>query len=141
MCTNKHDRYFAAQRIQLTPRAAPVRLVLPIQRWRPARVFALGVAVGAALAWGIGEARADAAAVCEADALAARHFAQARDEGVAEAQALARFDAAARQLGLPARMVAREHAAISEVWQLRHLSPSTLYAFVLHRCLYRHVLS
>lgn len=106
---NAQDRYFAAQRITLTPRTrtgAPWRRV---KRRSPLRAFVLGAALGAALVW-----LADAHAVPPLpndDPLAARLLPVC----VAEAR---------NNMADPT---------------LAHLPEPTRYFFLLHRCMFGRV--
>lgn len=146
---NPHDRYFTAQRVSLAPRTTGT----PLHRARrpaPLRTFALGVAVGAALSYA---AMSHAAPplmpiatpkTCEIEAMTARSLAEARDAGQSESTVHARLDKVAAthpELALTEGDIRREHASIAEVWSLRHLTPDSIFAFTLHRCLYGRVAS
>ena len=145
---NQHDQYFAAQRINLAPRATGVPLARGRRR-SPLRALALGIAIGAALAFAADHACAAppphyGAKTCQVEAVTARQIAEARDSGIAEALWHERLDAVAAshpELALTDGDIRREHAAVREIWALGHLAPDTVFAFVLHRCLFGRVAS
>ena len=86
---NPHDKYFAAQKINLTERTSA--LVAPRRKRSQSWRFVAGVAVGLALglAWAKTARAADESSVeCSVYALRALHAADARDRGLSEEKQL-----------------------------------------------------
>lgn len=80
--------------------------------------------------------------VCEVEAITARQFAEARDAGTPEAMVHERLDRVAAthpELALTDGDIRREHAVVSEIWALGHLTPDSIFGFTLHRCLHGRV--
>ena len=132
---NPHDKYFSAQKVNLTERTSA--FVVPRRKRSQSWRFVAGVAVGLALglAWSnTSRAAEDPSVECSLYALRALHAADARDRGFSEKKQLSTLNTVEARGTITHAEAEAWREIVSRVYLIQWAPPKTHYLLQELRC-------